>query len=338
MVLKEFDIELDVKRSSANRPIEVVEGDNGNRLNIILTDNGEPVDLTGCLVVAVFAKTDGTTVQQDNGGHGITMSEEQNNQFTIDLYTSSFAPGLIECEILVFSGENQDTQITSAKFNFSCRRSIMNEDTVQATDEYPILVELIQRTEAAEEGLSTIGANESTRQSNETTRQSQEEDREDAEEARETAEGLRITTEQGRVIAEQGRVIAESGRVSAESGRASAESGRASAESTRATNETARGNAETARASAETTRITNETAREQQKPLGHPLNPGASRLSLAAQPQRVLEQRLKLRVFLLRVQGSARKPPGPMRSQVVSPLNPTGQARKRQGPMRNRLV
>lgn len=103
MVIKRFNVELDIKRSSSNREFEVVEGDNGNELVVTLTDDGEPVDLSGCIVIAVFSKCDGRTAQQDNQGHGITVGGEHNNELTIELYTSSFAPGLVECEIQVIS-------------------------------------------------------------------------------------------------------------------------------------------------------------------------------------------------------------------------------------------
>lgn len=47
-VKKTFDIALDIAASSSNRAFTVVEGDTGNVLRIALTDDGEPVDLTGC--------------------------------------------------------------------------------------------------------------------------------------------------------------------------------------------------------------------------------------------------------------------------------------------------
>ena len=257
-VLKYFTIELDVKRSSANRPIEVVEGDNGNMLDVILTDDGHPVYLDGCFVVAVFAKSGGTTVQQDSNGHGITIAEDPNNELMIELYTSSFAPGIVECEILVFSGENQDRQITSAKFNFSCRRSIMNEDTIQATDEYPILVDLIQSVEETEASLADIDENESTRESNEAVRIS-------SESTRVSAEGFRASADSARNVAEQGRVTAEQGRGTAEGVRVSQESTRQSNDSTRQSNEAARISQENTRQSQETTRGSNEATRQSQE-------------------------------------------------------------------------
>lgn len=177
MVQKRFSIALDIKRPTANRDFEVVEGDNGNILEVALTDEGEAVDLTGCLVCAVFSKSDGQTAQQDNDGNGITVNEEQPNRLTIELYTTSFAPGLVECELLVYSGEDRRTLATSAKFNFMCRRGIANADTIQATSEWPVLVGLVERCEAVE-----------------------------------GAEALRVIAEGGRVTAEGARGDAEQAR------------------------------------------------------------------------------------------------------------------------------
>ncbi len=147
MVQKRFSIALDIKRPTANRDFEVVEGDNGNVLEVTLTDDGVPVDLAGCRVYTIFSKSDGTA-QQDNDGRGITV---EGNKMTISLYTTSVAPGLVECELQVYSGEGQTTLVTSAKFNFMCRRGIANDDTIESTDEWPLLIDLIQRTEAVEE-------------------------------------------------------------------------------------------------------------------------------------------------------------------------------------------
>ena len=149
-VLKQFDVALDISRSISNREFTVVEGDTGNILHITLTDNGEPVDLTNCRVLAVFSKSTGTSSQdssQANGG--VTIGGTPRNQVTIRLFTSSVAPGMVECELQVYSGEKQTTLVTSAKFNFTCRRAILNDDTVQATTEYPLLMSLMEQVKEA---------------------------------------------------------------------------------------------------------------------------------------------------------------------------------------------
>ena len=150
---KTFAVSLDMKQPTAQRQEwEVVEGDNGNIIEITLTDDGSPVDLTGCKVLAVFGLPTGQTVEQDTDEGSVTISGTNHNIITIALKTGSFSPGrsssgLMKCEIQVYSGELQDVLVTSAQFTFRCRRAIINGETVAATDDYPILVELIQQVQ-----------------------------------------------------------------------------------------------------------------------------------------------------------------------------------------------
>ena len=53
-VNKVFDVDLDIKRPSSHRDFTVVNGDNGNRINVTLMDGDSPVDLTGCRIIAAF--------------------------------------------------------------------------------------------------------------------------------------------------------------------------------------------------------------------------------------------------------------------------------------------
>lgn len=125
-----------------------------------------------------------TPAADGTGGYPQFAYGEQGNEMEIELYLSSISPGLVECEVLVFSGEAQDTLITSARFNFYCRRGIANRETVPETDEWPLLVEMV--------------AAENTRQENENDRQEAELARREAERLREEAEAARVEAEQER--------------------------------------------------------------------------------------------------------------------------------------------
>lgn len=154
-VKKRFSIGLDIADSGANREFTVVEGDSGNQLSILLTDGGDPVDLTGCRVVAVFSRSDGTSCQDSaSEDGGVTICGALNNQVDIDLYSSSVAPGMVECELQIYSDADLSTLVTTAKFNFACRRAIMDEDTIAAAPQYPVLSGLIQRVETLEASAS----------------------------------------------------------------------------------------------------------------------------------------------------------------------------------------
>ena len=170
-VNKVFDVDLDIKRPSSHRDFTVVNGDNGNRINVTLMDGDSPVDLAGCRIIAAFSRADGSTSLQDSGvqNGGITISPDDASKVAIDLFPASFSPGVVECELQVYSDASLSTLVTTARFNFICREAIVNSSTVQASAEYPLLKvlqdelaslrasldELMESAEAAEEGRQT---------------------------------------------------------------------------------------------------------------------------------------------------------------------------------------
>lgn len=208
-VKKSFSVSLDISKSISNREFSVVEGDTGNELIITLTDNGKSVDLTGCRVLALFSKSNGETVCQDSNeaDGGVTIEGESANVIRIDLFASSVSPGMVESEIQVYSGENMATLITSARFNFLCRRGILNEDTLNATREYPLLSAIMAENSAMLNSLNALI---------------------EKNEAIADAEAVRVQAEKQRQSAERLRLSAENGRSSEESRRRSAESERVS--------------------------------------------------------------------------------------------------------------
>ena len=272
-IYKTFDVALELKQTSTNAPFYVIEGDNGNKIRITVTDGGSAVDLTDCRVIAVFSKSNGTSMQDSaEAGGGVTIGGTYNNEVTVALRPASIAPGQVECELQIYSDENKTTLITTAKFNFECQRAIFNEDTAMATNEYPLLVSLISVCNgivAAEElrvsaEASRVSA-EGERAAAEAARVSAEQARASAESGRASAEGARANSESSRATAEQGRVTAEQSRVTAETARASAETAREAAESERETAETARTSAETSRVTAEQGRVSAENTRVSQE-------------------------------------------------------------------------
>lgn len=78
VIKKTIPISLDLQRVTA-QPQSIptlVEGDNGNVLVITLTDDGVPVDMSGCKVLAVFSKVaDGTTSEQDTQDHYVRLDD-----------------------------------------------------------------------------------------------------------------------------------------------------------------------------------------------------------------------------------------------------------------------
>lgn len=164
-ILKIIPVNLDLKRVTAQASTipPLVVGDNGNIFEITLTDGGEPVDLTGCKVFAVFSKSNGETAEQDTDGNGVTIGGTNHNVLTIDVRTGSYSDEQNNCELQIYSGTNYETLVTTAQFNFNGRRAIVNVETVAAEDKYPILVSLIsQANEAAETAAEAASQVESS--------------------------------------------------------------------------------------------------------------------------------------------------------------------------------
>ena len=198
VVEKRFSIAIDIKSYIPNTDFEVVENDNGNVIDVSLTDDGKPIDLTGCKVVVVFAKPNGTTAQQDNDeGNGVKVLEDNVNEIEIELFTTSFSPGVVNAEIQVYSGENFGVLVTSALFNFKCRRGIANEETVQSTKEWPLLTGLIRRVEGMEDELDELvpRAEETIDRSNAAAEQAQEAAQNADEKADDAATAAQAATE-----------------------------------------------------------------------------------------------------------------------------------------------
>ena len=145
-VLKDFSANIDLKQSLVNEDVKVVEGDNGNVLVLNIVKDGEPVDLTDCLVQIVFAHS-GRTVWQDSSSPdgGITISGDDNNIVTVRLHSDSYAPnGITVCQVKVYSGPTQTTLVSSSRFSFKAELSLLNAETVESIEQYSILVTMIE--------------------------------------------------------------------------------------------------------------------------------------------------------------------------------------------------
>lgn len=284
MILKEYDIRLDIKRSQKQDYIEVVQGDyETNIFNIQITDNLEPYNLTGLSVEIAFAKPDNTTVLQDED-NGVTIEDAEQGKIKVVLKTNTIAAaGKVYAEVRIKDG---DMILTTARFDFFVRRAIFGDDTIKSKDEWPLYEQLLEAAENENERIdneNTRIQNETQRENQEIIRQQNEQDRTTAESARNVAESDRQTNEQSRInnesirqqqesdrmVNEQERINAEEQRISAESERLSAENERISREqerieneNTRVANEAERQLAEQERINAENMRISNETTRQ----------------------------------------------------------------------------
>lgn len=185
MKLKEFNIKLDIVRNRIIDGIEVVQGDYGtNVFNIFIVEDLVQYDLTGLTVEIAFAKPDGTSVVQDTTT-GITIENPTEGKIKCILRTNTIAvEGKVLAEVRILESGKV---LTTSTFMFSVRRSIITNDTIKSTNEFPLLQRLT-------DGVEGIIATESARVTSEQTRKTDESNRVQAENARVLAEQQRATT------------------------------------------------------------------------------------------------------------------------------------------------
>lgn len=156
MHTKEFSIALDMVRANSFRPFEVVECDTGNVLHILLKNDGEAMDLTGCSICIVFASKTGFAMQDLTSG--ISLGE-QAGTVDVTLFAESFGPGEVTADVQVYSGAEYQTLITSKRFTFRCVTALISPEIIAANATYPPLIAATKAAnEAAEAALGAINA------------------------------------------------------------------------------------------------------------------------------------------------------------------------------------
>ena len=138
MQTKDYSIALDMMRTLPFRPFEVVEGDTGNVLHVTLLNNGDPMDLSGCSIQIAFASSSGFAMQDETSGIAKTSSP---GMFDVSLLPSAYGAGNVSADVQIYSGAQSETLITSTRFDFRCRKSLISGDIIRANTAYPPLVE-----------------------------------------------------------------------------------------------------------------------------------------------------------------------------------------------------
>jgi len=138
MQTKDYTITLDMMRTLPFRPFEVVEGDTGNLLHVTLLNNGDPMDLSGCKINIAFASSSGFAMQDETSGITKTAGA---GCFDVTLLPTAYGAGNVSADVQIYSGEHDATLVTSARFDFRCRKSLISGDIIRANTAYPPLIE-----------------------------------------------------------------------------------------------------------------------------------------------------------------------------------------------------
>lgn len=132
---KKFPIVLDIRGSNSNAPaIRLVSGDtNAYEFDLTLIDNNQAIDLTNHTVKLTFKKPDGTTVFQD-----ATIVDATSGKISIQLDSQVIAAaGTVEAEANVYDASSG--RITSVIFGFVVTQGLLNDSSVQSSNEYTAL-------------------------------------------------------------------------------------------------------------------------------------------------------------------------------------------------------
>jgi len=152
MQTKDYSITLDMIRTLPFRPFEVVEGDTGNVLHVTLLNDGDPVVLDGCNIQIAYASSVGFAIQDETSGIQKTTSV---GTFDLTLYPTAYGAGNVSADVQIYSGTDGMTLITSTRFDFRCRKSLISGDIIRANTAYPPLVEAARvANEAAASALA----------------------------------------------------------------------------------------------------------------------------------------------------------------------------------------
>jgi hypothetical protein len=138
MQTKDYSIALDMMRTLPFRPFEVFEGDTGNILHVTLLNNGDAMDLSGCTIQIAFASSNGFAMQDETSG---IVKTTGTGTFDVTLLPTAYGAGNVSADVQVYSGANHAMLVTSTRFDFRCRKSLISGEIIRANSAYPPLIE-----------------------------------------------------------------------------------------------------------------------------------------------------------------------------------------------------
>lgn len=157
MQFRDIEICLDMTNTHTFHPFEVVDGDTGNVLHITLQNCGTPMLLNECAICIAYTSSMGFAIQDETSG--ITLGTEAGT-FSVLLNPQNYGPGNVSADVQVYSGPNRKVLITSKRFDFRCRSSLVSEEIIRANQAYPPLMaamqEAVEATAAARAAAEQI--------------------------------------------------------------------------------------------------------------------------------------------------------------------------------------
>lgn len=282
-------------------PVEGINQEDNVELNIVVTENKTPKDLSSQTIKVYVRRIDGTLVEQTNQ---ITLTNARKGEVTVKLKNSAFNKegyALFQLDVSDSIG-----RITSSYATFKIGKGLVSGEAIANTNEIEALKKVEEYIKKANQELETfkqtvteINENEATRQENEVVRVREEASRNKAEAIRVQQEATRKEKENERVQAETKRIADEEVRRENEVLRGSEELERKQAEELRKEKELLRIADEKNRKVAESKRIETESVRVE-----------AEKLRVAAETGRVRAENLRVTAEEERVAAETKRKEG----------------------------
>lgn len=178
-------------------PIEGINQEDNIELNIVVTENKTPKDLSSQTIKVYVRRIDGTLVEQTDQ---ITPTNASKGEVTVKLKNSAFNKegyALFQLDVSDSTG-----RITSSYATFKIGKGLVSGEAIANTNEIEALKKIEEYIKKANQELETFKQTVAEINENEATRQE--------------TELLRIEDENNRKVAESERVVAESKRVLAD--------------------------------------------------------------------------------------------------------------------------
>lgn len=159
---KQYAFTLDFKNPSSVDLPNIVSGDTGNEFTITITNDGEPVDLTGARIRLIIVNKDGPGSQDtDVEGNGIDMTQASSGILVIDIHASMISNGLNVGSVEAYTGANHEVLNTTQNFNFTAKlspseKALLFPSLLLAEAQYQTIIAAVQ--EALESIVCVSGA------------------------------------------------------------------------------------------------------------------------------------------------------------------------------------
>jgi hypothetical protein len=149
---KIYNVLLDTKDDVKNPAFVVNTNDLKTvKINLLINQDGDPIDLTGATVRLAVKKPDKTTVLQD-----FTVVDALAGSCEIVLNTQAYViDGKYDAEVMVYYGV--DTVAVTGQFSYRAVKGILDDGTVESTNEWQSITQAIADNEALLEDLRTNG-------------------------------------------------------------------------------------------------------------------------------------------------------------------------------------